>query len=53
MKEHYLRLLGYTSWANRRFMSCLEESSLINSKIYLLFSHVLTAEEIWLCRAKR
>lgn len=52
MKVHFLKLLDYNFWANRLFMIHLADSSVINNKIFLLFSHVLTAEEIWLCRAK-
>jgi uncharacterized damage-inducible protein DinB len=52
MKEHFLKLLTYNGWANRCFMQLLEDSPVINNKIFLLFSHVLTAEEVWLCRAR-
>ena len=33
-------------------MACLEDSTIVNNKVYLLFSHLLTAEEVWLCRVK-
>ena len=33
-------------------MACLQDSTIVNNKVYLLFSHLLTAEEVWLCRAK-
>lgn len=52
MKEHYLKLLGYNAWTNRRFLASMLENTVMNNKIFLLFSHLLTAEEVWLCRAK-
>lgn len=52
MKEHFLKLLTYNSWANRRFIACLLGSTVMNNKIFLLFSHLLTAEAVWLSRAQ-
>ncbi len=33
-------------------MVCLLNSNIINNRAFLLFSHLLTAEEIWLSRVK-
>jgi uncharacterized damage-inducible protein DinB len=52
MKAHILKLLNYNTWANRRFLSCMQENTVVNNKVFLLLSHLLTAEEIWLCRVK-
>ena len=52
MKEHFLKLLEYNSWANRLFLECLQDNTVMNNKVFLLFSHLLTAEEIWLARVK-
>lgn len=52
MKARYLKLLDYNTWANRRQIACLLENNVINNRTFLLFSHLLTAEEVWLCRIK-
>ncbi|AHM61485.1 DinB family protein [Flammeovirgaceae bacterium 311] len=52
MKAHFLKLLNYNTWANRRFLSSLQENTVVNNKVFLLLSHLLTAEEVWLCRVK-
>lgn len=52
MKAHYQKLLDYNFWANSQLLSCFQNSTVVNNKVFLLFSHILTAEEIWLCRAK-
>jgi uncharacterized damage-inducible protein DinB len=52
MKAYLQKLLDYNTWANRRFLACLLESTVVNNKVFLLFSHVLTAEEVWLSRAQ-
>lgn len=50
MKSHYQNLLAYNSWANNLFLECLADNTVANARVYLLMSHLLTAEEIWLCR---
>lgn len=50
MKNHYLNMLAYNHWANGCFLGCLSNNTVANAKVYLLMSHILTAEEIWLCR---
>ncbi|WP_225000013.1 DinB family protein [Cesiribacter sp. SM1] len=52
MKAHFLKLLNYNTWANRRFLSCLQDNTVVNNKVFLLLSHILTSEEVWLCRVK-
>lgn len=52
MKAHYQKLLDYNAWNNRRLLACLLDNTVMNNKVFLLFSHMLTAEEVWLCRAK-
>ncbi len=52
MKEHFLKVLSYNAWSNRRFMTCMLGSTVMNNKIFLLFSHLLTAEAVWLSRAQ-
>ena len=50
MKQHYQKMLAYTSWANAWFLDCMEKNTVANAKVFLLMSHILAAEEIWLCR---
>ena len=50
MNQHYQKMLAYTSWANARFLECMENNTVANAKVFLLMSHILIAEEIWLCR---
>ena len=52
MKIHYLKLLDYNTWANRHLLACLLGGKVINNRTFLLFNHLLTAEEVWLCRVK-
>lgn len=50
MKNHYHTMFAYNQWANRLFLDCLSNNTVANAKVFLLMSHLLTAEEIWLCR---
>lgn len=52
MKDHYLNMLAYNRWANSLFLECLSNNTVANAKTFLLMSHLLTAEEIWLSRIK-
>lgn len=45
-------MFAYNSWANNLFLDCLSDNTVANAKVYLLMSHLLAAEEIWLCRLK-
>ena len=50
MKAHFVKMFSYNAWANELFLRCLENNPASNQKINLLFSHILNAEEVWLCR---
>ena len=50
MKHHFLNLFQYDAWANGLILQSIEEKSIQNQKIELLFSHLLTAQKIWLDR---
>lgn len=52
MKDHYLNMLDYNRWANNLFLECFSNNTVANAKTFLLMSHLLTAEEIWLSRLK-
>lgn len=45
-------MFAYNKWANTLFLDCLADNTIANAKIFLLMSHVILAEEIWLCRLK-
>ena len=50
MKSHFLNLFQYDAWANDLVLQSIKEKSIQNQKIELLFSHLLTAQKIWLNR---
>lgn len=50
MKPYFLNLLAYDTWANQLVLSSMIEKPLNNPKIELLFSHLLSAQKIWLNR---
>ena len=50
MKSHFLNLFQYDAWANDLVLQSIKEKSIQNQKIELLFSHLLTAQKIWLDR---
>ena len=50
MKSHFLNLIQYDAWANDLVLQSIKEKSIQNQKIELLFSHLLTAQKIWLDR---
>lgn len=45
-------MFAYNRWANNLFLDCLTNNTVANAKTFLLMSHLLTAEEIWLLRLK-
>ncbi|WP_169303349.1 DinB family protein [Pedobacter cryophilus] len=50
MKSHFINLFNYEAWANQQIWTSIEEKPLLNPKIELLFSHLLTAQKVWLNR---
>ncbi|MDX1627625.1 MAG: DinB family protein [Fulvivirga sp.] len=52
MKKHFIDLIRYNDWANRRVLITLEEHEIDDQDILQLFSHVLSAQIIWLNRIK-
>lgn len=52
MKKHFLELFKYNRWANERFFACLEDEDLQDEKLLKLFSHLISAQIIWLHRIK-
>ena len=47
MLEYFTRLLAYNRWANHSVVIMLQEQSITDEKIYTLFSHLLSAEQVW------
>jgi uncharacterized damage-inducible protein DinB len=52
MKEHFLQLYEYGSWANRRAIEMLKKYSQGNERARRLLNHVLSAEQIWITRLR-
>lgn len=50
MKSYFLKLYQYNAWSNRRVLKCLRSQNVVNEKILTLFSHLLSAQFIWLHR---
>ncbi len=50
MKEHFLRLFEYNSWANLRVIDSLKEAPL--DECLKHFGHIIAAQDIWLCRLR-
>ncbi len=53
MIYHFKRLYEYNAWANELFTKALRKSDFKNDKISLLFSHIATAQLIWMDRIDR
>ena len=52
MKEYFRELLRYNDWANQRVLITFEEHNITDDRLLSLFSHLLTAQIIWLNRIK-
>jgi uncharacterized damage-inducible protein DinB len=52
MKEYFFKMYRYNLWANRRVMDCLERQQIKDEKILDIFSHLVSAQFIWLNRFK-
>jgi len=52
MKKHFLKQFKYNEWANYRVQIILEENQVSNKNVLALYSHLLSAQIIWLNRIK-
>lgn len=52
MKTYFSKLYQYNAWANQRVLSCLERQRVDHEKTLTLFSHLVSAQFIWLNRIK-
>jgi uncharacterized damage-inducible protein DinB len=50
MKDHYIQLLKYDNWANQTLLNVFDRQFPQNQRIYTLFSHLLSAQRVWLDR---
>lgn len=51
-KKHFKDILKYNEWANYRVLKTLEEKAPTDQELLKLFSHILSAQIIWLNRIK-
>ena len=52
MKKHFNDLLRYNEWANYRILGAIEELGTADDYLLKIFSHLLSAQIIWLNRIK-
>lgn len=52
MRKHFLELFKYNYWANLRMLRCIEENQDQDHELIKLFSHLISAQIIWLNRIK-
>lgn len=50
MKEYFLKLFRYNEWANNRILEVLVSTPVRNGDILKLFSHIISAQRLWLER---
>jgi uncharacterized damage-inducible protein DinB len=50
MKDYFKQLFQYDKWANECLLDKFEHQFPLNQRIYELFSHMLSAERVWLDR---
>lgn len=50
MKEYFLKLFRYNEWANNRILEVLVSTPVQNGDILKLFSHMISAQRLWLER---
>jgi uncharacterized damage-inducible protein DinB len=52
MIKHFKRLFEYDLWANTHVIDSLKNHSISDTRIDLLFSHILNSQQIWYSRIK-
>ncbi len=52
MKNHFRDLIKYNDWANQRMLITLEEANTEDEGLLTMFSHIISAQIIWLNRIK-
>ncbi|MFF2910071.1 DinB family protein [Paenibacillus sp. NPDC057934] len=52
-RDDLLRLFSHAHWANEEIFKALQGSEVVSEKFMALFSHLLTAEKVWLERLNK
>ena len=52
MKKHFQELFKYNEWANERILICIQQEGVTDERILQLYSHLITAQIIWLLRIR-
>jgi uncharacterized damage-inducible protein DinB len=52
MKKHIHSLLKYNHWANQKMLAVIEAEAAKDDRIVTLYSHIISAQAIWLLRIK-
>jgi uncharacterized damage-inducible protein DinB len=50
VKDHFLHLFEYNDWANSLVLKVISDKQISDQKIFLLFSHTIIAQILWLNR---
>lgn len=53
MKDHFLHLFEYNDWANKLVLNAISDSRISDQRIFLLFSHTIIAQILWLNRVNQ
>lgn len=53
MKDHFLHLFEYNDWANSLVLNVISDKQISDQRIFLLFSHTIIAQILWLNRVNR
>lgn len=52
MKNHFRDLIKFNDWANQRMLITLEDAEVSDDELLKMFSHIISAQIIWLNRIK-
>lgn len=50
IKDYFIKYVDFSHWANSRILKRLQETPEVDEKANAIFSHLLTAEKVWLMR---
>lgn len=50
MKNTFIKLFDHEAWANEQVLQALQTATQKNERALFLFSHILSAHSMWLCR---
>lgn len=52
MKKHFREQFDYNDWANNKILISLQQAGIKKGRIINIYSHILTAQVIWLLRIR-